>query len=238
MKGLPLNYDEINKIRKIYKIPIIIDSAEAFSAKYKDEFVGKQFLAHTFSFFANKNLTTGEGGMVVTNSNTLAKKIKILRNQGQSSRYKHIMLGNNYRMTDINATIGIEQLKKINKNLIKKNKISKIYNDAFKNHPNIQIPFLPYYVSQHSWYNYGIKVPKNKRNKLIKYLSDNNIETRVSFPPVHIQPYYKKRFGYKYNDYPNSYNAYKKMIDIPIWPGLSTSQAKYVSKKILDFFKN
>ncbi len=237
MKGLPLDYDDLDKIRKIYKIPIIIDSAESFSAKYKGHQVGKQFLAHTFSFFANKNLTTGEGGMVVTNSNKLAEKIKILRNQGQLSRYKHIMLGNNYRMTDISASIGIEQLKKIKKNVIRKNIIAKIYNKSFKNNPYIQIPTLPNYVSQHSWYNYCIKVPKNKRDKLVKYLKKNNIETRVSFPPVHIQPYYKKKFEYKCNDYPNSYNAYKKMIDIPIWPGLTTFQAKHISKKILEFFQ-
>lgn len=237
MKGMPLNYDELKNINKLFKIPIIIDSAESFSAKYKGSPVGKQFLAHTFSFFANKNLTTGEGGMVVTNNDSLAKRIKILRNQGQISRYKHTMLGNNYRMTDICATIGIEQLKRIKKNVIRKNIIAKIYNNSFKNHPFIQLPFVPKYVTQHSWYNYCIKVPANKRNKLIKYLQKNHIETRISFPPVHIQPYYKNRFRYKKSNYPNAYAAYKKMIDIPIWPGLSKTQARYVSKKILDFFK-
>ena len=239
MKGMPLDYGGLKKIQKIHRTPIIIDSAETFSAMYKKKYVGSQFLAHTFSFFANKTLTTGEGGMIVTKDNKLAKKLKIIRNQGQDRRYNHIVLGNNFRMTDLSASIGIEQLKKIKKNIVKKNKIAKIYNEAFKNNPLIQTPYLPSFVTQHSWYNYCIKVPAKVRDGLIEYLRKNNIETRVSFPPVHIQPYYKKKFGYKNNDYPNAYMTYKMMIDIPIWPGLKKNQAKHVAKKILDFvYKN
>ena len=90
---------------------VISDSAESFGAIYKSKKVGSQAFAHSFSFFANKNLTTGEGGLVTTNSDDLAKKLRIIRNQGQEGRYHHTHLGNNFRMSDITATIGIEQLK-------------------------------------------------------------------------------------------------------------------------------
>ena len=84
---------------------------QSFGAEYKHRKVGSQLLAHTFSFFANKNITTGEGGMVVTNNDKLEKKLRIILNQGQNRRYNHVMLGNNYRMTDISASMGLIQLK-------------------------------------------------------------------------------------------------------------------------------
>ena len=152
-----------------------------------------QLLAHTFSFFANKNLTTGEGGMIVTNNNLLSKKLKIIRNQGQNRRYNHIVLGNNYRMTDVSASIGLIQLSKLKLSLKKKEKIAKNYNFFFKKNLNIQTPFIPNYVTQHSWYNYSIKVQAKYRNDLIEYLSKQGIETRLSFPPVHIQPYWQEK---------------------------------------------
>ena len=120
LKGMPVDYDKYIKLSKKTKIPIIADSAESFGAEYKNKKVGSQLLAHTFSFFANKNITTGEGGMVVTNDDRLEKKLRIILNQGQNKRYNHIMLGNNYRMTDISASMGLIQLKKLNSCLKKK----------------------------------------------------------------------------------------------------------------------
>jgi len=120
LKGMPVDYDKFKKLSKKTNIPIIADSAESFGAKYKNKFVGGQLLAHTFSFFANKNLTTGEGGMIVTNNNKLEKKLRIIRNQGQNKRYNHIVLGNNFRMTDISASVGIVQLSKIKSCIRKK----------------------------------------------------------------------------------------------------------------------
>ncbi len=120
LKGQPVDYDEIIELCDRKGIPLIADSAESFGAIYKSKKVGSQALAHSFSFFANKNLTTGEGGLITTNDTELAKKLKIIRNQGQEGRYNHTHLGNNFRMNDITATIGIEQLKKIDQIINKK----------------------------------------------------------------------------------------------------------------------
>lgn len=176
MKGMPLDYNELKKIEKKYKIPIVIDSAEFFGAKYKGKYVGSQMLAHTFSFFANKNLTTGEGGMVVTNNKKIFDKLIILRNQGQISRYKHVELGNNFRMIDLCASIGIEQLKKLKKNIQKKNKIAKFYNKYLKKNHFITTPCVSKFVTQHSWYNYCIRVPARKRDALIDYLKKKKLK--------------------------------------------------------------
>lgn len=236
MKGMPVDYDFYKKLSKKTKIPIIADSAESFGAKYKNKIIGSQLLAHTFSFFANKNLTTGEGGMIVTNSDLLSKKLKIIRNQGQNRRYNHIVLGNNYRMTDVSASIGLIQLSKLKMCLKKKEKIANNYNILFKKNLKIQTPFIPSYVTQHSWYNYSIKVPSKYRNNLIKYLSEQGIETRLSFPPVHIQPYYRKKFQKEKNILINSYRTFNEFLDIPIWTDLSLAKQRYVANKIINFF--
>ncbi len=237
MKGMPVNYDFYKKLSKKLKIPIIADSAESFGAIYKNKMVGTQLLAHTFSFFANKNLTTGEGGMVVTNNNFLSKKLKIIRNQGQNRRYNHILLGNNFRMTDVSASIGLIQLKKLNSCLYKKQKIAQNYNKYFKQVSKIKVPFVPDYVSQHSWYNYSIRVSSKYRNKLMKYLSKLGIETRLSFPPVHIQPYYKKKFSRDRKHLNKSLKTFNEFLDIPIWPEMSLAKQKIVADYIIKFFK-
>ena len=233
LKGMPVDYDKYIKLSKKMKIPIIADSAESFGAEYKHRKVGSQLLAHTFSFFANKNITTGEGGMVVTNNDKLEKKLRIILNQGQNRRYNHVMLGNNYRMTDISASMGLIQLKKLN-SCLKKNDVAKIYDKYFRNIKQVQIPFIPSYVTRHSWYNYSIKVPSQKRNNLINFLNKKGIETRLSFPPVHIQPYYKKKFLSETKDLINGHNVFKKFLDIPIWPYLNKKQL-YVIKMIIKF---
>lgn len=237
LKGLPLDYDKIASFSKKKNIPIIADSAESFGAKYKKKKIGTQLIAHSFSLFANKNITTGEGGLITTNSKQIAEKLRIIRNQGQTKRYHHVLLGNNYRMTDIQATIGIEQLKKIKSNLIKKEKISNYYSKKLSFIKELRVPSIPAYVTQHGWYNYTIRVNPKLRNKLVNYLDKNRIETRISFPPIHIQPYYKNLFGFRINQFPNSINSYNEIIDLPIWPNLKKKDQDYIILKIKNFFK-
>ena len=231
LKGTPVDYAKFKKLGRKYKIYFISDSAESFGAKYKKKIVGTQADIHSFSFFANKNITTGEGGAVTTNNKKIYEKLKIIRNQGQDKRYNHIVLGNNYRMTDICASIGITQLKKINKIIKQKNELAKTYTKELKKNKNITPPFIPHYSTQPSWYMYSIKVKKKVRGKLIKFLSKHKIDTRLSFPPVHIQPYYVKKFKFKRNQFLNAINSYDSFIDIPIWYGMKKKNSKLHYKK-------
>lgn len=234
MKGMPVDYDNLLKIAKKKKVPVIADSAEAMGSIYKKKQVGNQVFAHSFSFFANKNITTGEGGAISTNNKKLYKYLLQIRNQGQSKRYHHVILGNNYRMTDISAAIGVEQLKKLNTIIKNKNNIARLYNKYFNKIDKIKLPSLPKYVSQHSWYNYAIIVDIKKRDKLIDFLKKNNIETRVSFPTISSQPIYKKL---PYNRISaNSVKLSKKLIDLPIWAKLNIKDQKIVIKIISKFF--
>lgn len=236
MKGMPVDYDELLKIANKKKIPVISDSAEALGSIYKNRKVGSQVIAHSFSFFANKNITTGEGGAISTNDKKLYKFLLQMRNQGQSKRYHHVIIGNNYRMTDISATIGIEQLKKLKKIINNKNKIASFYDKNFESRNEIILPSVPKYVSQHSWYNYSIIVDPKKRDKLINFLQKNKIETRVSFPTISSQPIYKNiKYSRKKS---NSIKLTKSLIDLPIWTMLSVKDQKTVIKSILIFFDN
>ena len=234
MKGMPVDYDELLKIANKKKIPVIADSAEAMGSVYKNKKIGSQVIAHSFSFFANKNITTGEGGAITTNNKSLYKYLLQIRNQGQSKRYHHVMIGNNYRMTDIAAAIGIEQLKKLKTIIRNKSKIANFYNKNFYKIKQIVLPVIPKYVSQHSWYNYSIIVDEKKRDKLINFLKKNNIETRVSFPTISSQPIYKKLYYKRIKS--NSVTLAKRLIDLPIWSMLSIKNQKIVIKTILKFF--
>ena len=157
-----------------------------------------------------------------------------MRNQGQSKRYHHVIVGNNYRMTDIAAAIGIEQLKKLKIIINNKNKIASFYDKNFNDRNEITLPLIPKYVSQHSWYNYSIIVDSKKRNKLINFLKKNKIETRVSFPTISSQPIYKNLLYNRKQS--NSLRLTKSLVDIPIWPLLSIKDQKIVLKIISIFF--
>ena len=165
---------------------------------------------------------------LTTESDILAKKLRIIRNQGQDKRYNHIELGNNFRPTDYSAAIGIEQLKKINKVIKEKDKIAKIYSDHFIKQKNIEVPYLPNYVTRPSWYMYCLIFRTNKlRNKVMNALNENNIETRLSFPPIHNQPYYRLRFK-NLGKFKQSEDIFDRFLDIPCWMGMGIKNIKRV----------
>ncbi len=234
LKGMPVDYDEIKKIKRKYKIPILSDSAESFGAIYKKKKVGSQLDVHSFSFFANKNITMGEGGVVTTDNQKIANICRIIRNQGQKSRYNHIMLGNNYRPTDYAAAMGISQLRRVDKILKEKSKIAHKYNRKFSKYDFIEIPFVPDYVGRHSWYMYCIKFKKPiNRKKIQDYLNKKKIETRLSFPPIHLQKYFKDKYNFKKSMFKTSEETFDQFLDIPIFPGITEKQINYVVKNIV-----
>ncbi len=239
MNGMPVDYDNVFSFAEKHGLKVIADSAESTGAVYKGQKIGSIAPLHIFSFFPNKNITTGEGGMITTNDDEKAELIRQLRNQGQDYRYHHIHLGYNYRMTDIPATMGIEQLKRIDFILSEKEKIVKRYNSAFESDPYISPPFVPEYVGCHPWYMYAVSLRDGlDRDKVASELKSRGIDTRQSFPPVHIQPYYKKRFGYTDDSLPLSFKAWKQKIDLPIWVGLSHEDQDYVITNLKDIVKS
>jgi len=233
MNGMPVDYDAIIAVGKKHGIPIIADSAESLGAKYKRKKIGSVCDIHCFSFFPNKAITTGEGGMITTRSKKLAERMRKILNQGQDGRYNHVELGYNYRMNDIQAAFGIVQLSRLERIMEAKEELVKKYTKLLSGRPEITLPHVPDFVSRHSWYMYSIQIDERKRDEVVRKLEADNIQTRLSFPPVHIQKYYMNRFGWNEEFLPVSYHTWKRLINIPIWPGLSDNQLEYISDRLV-----
>ncbi len=221
MNGLPLDYDEILPVAQAAGVPVIVDSAESLGSSYSGQPIGTQGLMHCFSFFPNKSITTGEGGIVTTEDDNLAHRVRMLANQGQEGRYNHIALGFNYRMTDIQGALGTQQMKRLRTTLTSKASIAESYDNAFSSEKGIGLPIRPDYVTSQSWFMYSIRLrDRTIRDRVAQDLADDGIETRVGFPPIHLQPYYLQRFRHNPDDFPGSNSAWDHKLDLPCWPGL------------------
>lgn len=235
MNGMPFDYDGVLNIANRYGLRVIADSAESFGAVYKNRKIGSIAPIHAFSFFPNKNITTGEGGMITTDDEKLYIRMSELRNMGQDYRYHHSSLGYNYRMTEISAVIGLEQLKKIDYITSERERIVESYNKGFAHQENIELPIVPDYVTKHAWYMYTLSINKKiNRDEVVKKLFKKGVETRVSFPPIHNQPFYKERFKRTKNDLDKTFNAWKSLINLPIWVGLPKAKQSYVIKNVIE----
>lgn len=237
MNGMPVDYDAILALGEKHGIPIIADSAESLGAIYKGRKIGGVANIQCFSFFPNKAITTGEGGMITTSNDILADKMRMILNQGQDGRYNHVMLGYNYRMCDINAALGIVQLSRLSSFMQAKKEIVKRYDKLLAGQDWIKLPYLPEYVDGHSWYMYAVQVDEEIRDEVVAKLAEVNIQTRLSFPPVHTQKYYMERFGYVPEDLPVAYHTWKRLINIPIWPGLTIEKIEYVASNLISIVK-
>ncbi len=232
--GQSCQMDQIMKIAKKHKLWVIEDSAEAIGGEFKDKRTGS-FSIGCFSFFPTKNLTTGEGGMVTTNDKKLIQKIKTLMGHGipkmTDQRIKEkkpwhrsaIMPGYNFRMSNILAAIGVEQMKKINKMNSLRRKHAIYLNQKLKNIDSIGLPIeMP--QTKHVYQMYTIKLKKGNRDELVKKLKQKGIEASVHFdPPVHLQSYYKQK-----NKLPITEKVSKSIITLPMFPQLTKKELNYM----------
>ena len=232
--GHPCEMDEILKITEKYKLYLIEDAAEALGAKYKSKYIGTIGDISTFSFFGNKTITTGEGGMVVTKNQDFYNKIEHFKGQGlvSNKEYWHDVVGYNYRMTNIQAAIGTAQIERIENILIKKRKIAKLY-DKLLYHLPINLHNEKKNVV-HSYWMYTFLVKDELiRDGLRQYLNQNGIETRPTFYPVHTMPMYFQK-NQKLNV---AENISKRGINLPSYPDLSIDEIEFICEKIKSFFE-
>lgn len=249
--GLSADMNPIMKLAKKYHLKVIEDSACAFGTKYLGKHIGNIGNIGAFSFHPRKAITTGEGGLYTTNHKNLAMAAISLRDHGTTisdlDRHKgltHILpeyniIGYNYRMTDLQAAIGVEQVKKLKIILKKRIDRAKIYNKIFKNHPYLQLPIIPRY-SNHSYQSYVLLVKENSpltRDIISKKLAAKGIATRQGTQNVPMLGVYRKKYGYKSSDFPNSTYAEKNTLAIPLYSEMTKKEQKYVTDKILGLFK-
>lgn len=244
--GQPCDMEKINELTKGRKITIIEDAAHAIGSKYKNgKLVGSCYYSDmtTLSFHPVKNITTGEGGAITTNNKILYKKLLLLRTHGITKDlidlkkkigpwyYEMQELGFNYRLTDIQAALGISQLNKLNKFIVKRRRIVKIYNNSFKKIPWLTIPYEENEVYS-AFHLYVLLIDfnliKKTRKQVMEELAKKGIGSQVHYIPIYSQPFYKKRFHYLFKNYPKAEEYYKKCISIPLYPLLSQKDIKKV----------
>jgi perosamine synthetase len=222
--GHSCDMDKIMDIAKKHNLPVIEDCAEAHGAEYKGQKVGTFGVISCFSFYGNKIITTGEGGMCLTNNEELAEKMRILRDHGMNpqKRYWHDVIGFNYRMTNLQAALGVAQLKKIDNFINKKRRIAREYNKLLKDEPNITLPpEMPW--AKNVYWLYSILVDKNIRDKLIESLDKQGVESRPFFYPSHLMPPHKTN-----SSFPVAEELSAKGINLPSGTTLSQNQIEEV----------
>lgn len=243
--GQACDMDAIHKIADKYNLIVIEDAAHAVGAEYKGKKIGSLSDMTEFSFHPVKHITCGEGGIVTTNREDLYEKLKLFRTHGITREekflhkvdgpwyYEQIDLGYNYRMTDIQAALGISQLGRIDKFLEKRKKIAAKYDEAFRDFNGTEIPKQAEY-SNSAYHLYVIKVDKSIRKALFEYLRANNIGVNVHYIPVYTFPYYREH-GYENVKCENAEKLYESIISIPIYYDLSDEEQDYVIDKIKEF---
>lgn len=231
--GHPVDMDPVLEIAKEHNLFIIEDSAEAHGAKYKGRCVGSIGDVGTFSFYGNKIITTGEGGMVVTSNKQLAERMRLLKGQGMdpNKRYWFPTIGYNYRMTNIEAAIGLGQLEDINKHLSKRREIARLYSTQLADLKNyIDLPSEMGWA-EHAFWMYSILLKdtlKINRDQFMNEMEFEGIETRPFFYPMHIMPPYYEKDGY----YPVAENLASKGMNIPTHGLLCEKDIVFISESI------
>ena len=242
--GLPCDMEEIYEIARCNNLAVIEDACHALGAKYKDTVIGDCTFSDmtVFSFHPVKHITTGEGGMITTNSEQLYQKLIKLRSHGITRSndtfkepshgdwyYEMQDLGFNYRLTDIQAALGRSQLKKLDSFVARRRQIVSRYNKAFQELP-VELPSEPegYY---HSYHLYVIRLKKEStktRKYLYNRLKEKGIHTQVHYLPVHTMPYYRENLGYKLGDYPEAEDHYSRVLSLPLFPAMTDDDVDYV----------
>lgn len=239
--GQPANMDEIRAIARKHKLYIIEDACEAIGAKWNNENVGTMSDGGVFAFYPNKQITTGEGGVVVTNHEEIAKICYSLRNQGRGTDRQwmhHVRLGYNYRMNDLSAALGIAQLERIEEIIERRQRVADLYVERFKDVRGVVLSTIDERVTM-SWFVFVIRFEKSiNRNKIMEILLERGIGCRPYFTEIHLQPFYVEQFGYQKGDFPVTEKVAASTLALPFFTSISVEQIEtvvYEVKRAIDF---
>lgn len=229
--GQPAKMKELKEIAQDHRILLIEDAAQAHGAEYKGNKVGGLSNIGCFSFYATKNMTTGEGGMITTNNGELAKKACLLRDHGQTEKYRHTILGYNYRMTELSAAVGLVQLKKLDELNEKRRENAKMLTKGIRKVPGLTAPYVEKDV-KHVFYQYVVSVEENyplERNELAERLNSMGIGVAIHYPtPIYKQPLYQE-LGYDKTICPMAEESCKKVLSLPVHPSVTEKDIQRIT---------
>ncbi len=238
--GLPVDLDALYTIANKYNLRVIEDAAHAIGTEYKNKKIGSFGDIQVFSFHPIKNMTTGEGGCVTTRDDVVAKKISLLRfhgidrdswnryGKGGTQDYEVVLPGFKYNMTDIQAALGIHQLKALDHFNQRRNELADRYHEILSSWSQWTLPERPDFQHKHAWHLYtpllNESVAKMNRDEFMIAMKENNIGTGLHFRAVHLYPYYRDTFGFKLGDFPHAENICERIVSLPLFPDMTTAE--------------
>ncbi len=250
--GHPCDMTPIQELADKHKLVIIEDAAHALESEYKGKKIGNMGNATAFSFYANKNITTGEGGMLVTNDDALAETIRVMRLQGISrdawkrfgksgfAHWEQTLAGHKCNMTDLNASLGLHQIKKIERFMTLRKKYVAMYDNAFADLPELEtLAVRDYATSAHHIYIIALQLERLTvdRDGFLDAIQSAGIGVAVHYVALHLQPYYVKNFNTKPQDFPIASNYSERVISLPLYPKMSSADVELVIGTVKDLAK-
>jgi perosamine synthetase len=240
--GQPADLDPIRATADKYGLMVIEDSCEALGAEYKSRKAGTIGDFGVYAFYPNKQMTTGEGGVIVTNQDQAADMMRAMRNQGRApgdTWLQHTLLGYNYRLDEMSAALGEVQTARLDEMIQKRAKVAAWYSDRLVDIPEVEIPFIAPYTSRMSWFVYVIRLLSEvDRDAFANLLSERGVPARPYFTPIHLQPYMVSRFGYQKRDYPVTEDLGQRGLAIPFSSVMTEDQVDYVCQTIKEVIKD
>jgi len=240
--GQPADYDPLIKTATEYSLQIIEDSCEALGSTYKDRHVGTFGKAAVFAFYPNKQITTGEGGIVVTDDEVWASAIRSMRNQGRApgdTWLDHTYLGYNYRLNELNAAIGAIQMTRLDELIEKRQRVASWYMESLKNLERIEMPLVLPTTTRMSWFVFVIRFdPAIDRDAEVGLLKERGIPARPYFIPIHLQPFMKERFDYREGDFPVAEDLGRRGLALPFSSVMSEEQVGLVCEALQEVVEN
>ena len=229
--GHPAEMDELTNLARQNGLFIIEDACEALGAKYHGKQAGSMGDMALFAFYPNKQLTTGEGGVILTDSDQLAGLCRSMRNQGRDAGdewYEHSRLGYNYRMDEMSAALGCAQLSRVTEILAKRQAVAKMYNERLSGLDGVTVPYVAPGVEM-SWFVYVIRFdPAINRDLVMKEIAGRGIGCRAYFQPIHLQPFYRRSFGFGPGDFPVTEAVAATTLALPFHNHLTAEEIDYV----------
>jgi len=237
--GNPTGLDDVAKIAAKHNLPVIEDSCEGLGSELGGKKVGTFGTMSLFAFYPNKQITTGEGGIILTDDDDLADMCESLRNQGRGKGggwLAHHRLGYNYRLSDINCALGIVQLSRINEFVEKRRNVANMYQEMLGDENRLIVPQEPD-NSVMSWFVYVVRLADKSldidtRNAVLKAMIDRGIQVSNYFPPVYLQPFISEQYGLKEGDFPITDEVCKSTIALPFHNNLTKEEVQIVCKEL------
>ncbi|MBN1124490.1 MAG: DegT/DnrJ/EryC1/StrS family aminotransferase [Sedimentisphaerales bacterium] len=236
--GNPVGLDTVCEIASEYNLAVIEDSCEGLGSKLNDKMIGTFGTMSVFAFYPNKQMTTGEGGMIVTDDDELADLCVSLRNQGRGRGggwLAHERLGYNYRLSDINCALGIAQLVRLEEFVEKRRQVARMYAERLAGDDRMNVPTEPAGCRM-SWFVFVVRLADHytmeQRNTLLRKMLERGIQVSNYFPPVYLQPFMVEQYGYKQGDFPLTDAVCKSTIALPFHNNLSAEEIDIVCTEL------